>query len=69
MSPEKLRHTRIIYGILDLFGDLGGVFEFVIVIFVFFIEPFSRFDFMKQATEKMFLAEIEKEDEIRNKIG
>ena len=50
MSPEMHRHTRIIYGILELFGDLGGVFEFVMVSLVFLIEPFSKFDLNHQVS-------------------
>ena len=63
------KHTRIVYGILDLFDELGGTFEFVIQLMAFFLLPYSRFHFLKVASEKIFKAEVTQEEAIKNTLS
>ena len=41
LDPYQTVHKRQVYDILDLVGDLGGVFELLISIFSIFLRPFS----------------------------
>jgi hypothetical protein len=41
---------------LDLLGDLGGVTEVIMILFGFFVFPFSEHQFTMAAAKKLFLA-------------
>ena len=56
LKAEEVKHTRKIYGIIDLLGDLGGVTEIVMLVFGFFLFPISEHNFYLQATKRLFLA-------------
>ena len=49
-------HERVIYSVLDLLGDLGGVIEIIILAFGIFIFPISRHSFYTAALKRMFMA-------------
>ncbi len=53
-----LSHSREVYNLLDLMGDLGGVIEIFIIFFGVFIFPISEhaFTMKAKALEKLFLA-------------
>ena len=52
----KNSHTREVYNILDLIGDLGGVFDILVRFFAIFISPVAEFLFTTKAISKLFLA-------------
>ena len=45
LANTKIVHQRSAYNILDLIGDLGGVFEIILFALSVFIGPFSEFSF------------------------
>lgn len=48
-------HTRVVYTLLDLFGDFGGVLEVFYVILTFLIGPWAEHSFLKKALRKLYL--------------
>lgn len=56
LSEVKIEHTREIYNLLDVIGDLGGVIDIVILLIGFFVFPYSEHNFYLKAIQKMFLA-------------
>ena len=52
----EVGHERVIYSLLDLLGDLGGVTEIVTLIFGIFIYPISNHSYHIAAIKRMFLA-------------
>lgn len=56
-------HQRKVYDILDLIGDLGGVFEICFQVLGFFILPISYHSFIIKALKKIFLIKT-KDDEL-----
>ena len=65
-------HQRKVYDLLDLIGDLGGVFEICFQMLGFFILPVSYHSFIIKALKKIFLIKS-KDDELTgptdNKVG
>ena len=56
MDEAKESHSREVYNILALLGDLGGIFEIVMIIFGVFIFPISEHSFNLRASRMMFFA-------------
>ena len=56
IDAVKISHSREVYNILDLIGDLGGVLEVIIFVFGVFLFPISEFSFVMKALEKLYLA-------------
>ena len=56
LMNEQVKHTRAVYGLIDLLGDLGGVTEVVMIVFGFFLFPVSEHTFTIEATKKLFFA-------------
>lgn len=56
LKNEQVKHTRAVYGLIDLLGDLGGVTEVIMLVFGFFLFPVSEHNFTIQATKKLFYA-------------
>jgi len=56
LHNEKIKHTRQIYGLLDLLGDFGGVTEVIMLCFGFFLFPVSEHSFFLKATKRLFFA-------------
>ena len=42
LSEEKVSFKRKIYGILELFGDIGGLVEFVLFAFSLILSPIAQ---------------------------
>jgi hypothetical protein len=51
-----MEHSREIYNIFDLIGDLGGVLEIIVAFFGFFLFGIAEKSFVLKALEKLFLA-------------
>lgn len=49
-------HTRIISNIFDLLGELGGVLEVVVCIFLLFLYPFIRYNYFMKVFNSLYLA-------------
>ena len=46
MSIYAIEHERTVYGVLDLFGDVGGILEAVTIFLGVFLYPLSEFAFV-----------------------
>ena len=51
-----MSHSREVYNLLDLMGDLGGIIEVLIFGCSFFVTPISEHSFILKALKKLFLA-------------
>ena len=69
MFPESLKHTREVYGILGLLGDLGGVTEVIMICFGFFLYPIAEHSFTLKATSKLFMARTADDNLFSKKVG
>lgn len=49
-------HSRTVYGVIDLLGDLGGVLEVIMVFTGAIFLPLSEHHFILQAAKRMFIA-------------
>ena len=56
IAPILIEHSREVYNILDLIGDLGGVLEVFSLIFGLFVAPIAEHSFTMRAMRKLFLA-------------
>ena len=56
MSSVGRSYSRSVYGLSDLLGELGGVFELILLIFGFFLFPISEHSFILKAGQKLFYA-------------
>ena len=56
LTPETIGHTREVYNLLDLFGELGGVIEIFIISFGVVLYPISKHSFILNATKILFKA-------------
>ena len=58
MDETLIYHSRSVYGLLDLFGDIGGVLQFLQIISAFFIIPYNEsafiFRFIKYHTKQNY---------------
>ena len=45
MSIHAIEHERTVYGVLDLFGDVGGILEIFVLLFGIFVFPYSEHSF------------------------
>eukprot|EP00356_Strombidium_inclinatum_P016887 CAMPEP_0170510440 /NCGR_PEP_ID=MMETSP0208-20121228/65770_1 /TAXON_ID=197538 /ORGANISM="Strombidium inclinatum, Strain S3" /LENGTH=261 /DNA_ID=CAMNT_0010793905 /DNA_START=940 /DNA_END=1725 /DNA_ORIENTATION=+ len=59
LGNEYKLHERHIYNLLDLLGDLGGVFEVIIGAIGFFVMPFSEISFILKGLQKLYLVKTE----------
>ena len=51
-SDTELSHSRQVYTIIELFGDVGGVLEIFVLLFIFFVQPLTEFSLSIQFIEK-----------------
>ena len=56
LKDETLNHSRQVYGILDLFGDLGGVVEVILTLGALSLSSFTEHSFVIKALQKFYLA-------------
>lgn len=55
LDPMKNEIHREVYGFFELCADVGGVLEFLIVIFAIFVMPVSEFLFNLEALECLYM--------------
>ena len=56
LGDSSVTHERQVYGILDLFGDLGGVQSVMFMICGALLSPISEHSFFIKAISKLYLA-------------
>lgn len=56
LEAEDIGHTRQIYSLFDILGDLGGVTEVIMLLFGFFLYPISEHSFSLQALKRLYKA-------------
>ena len=54
LSNETFKHSRKVYSLLDLFGDLGGLLEVLMIICSNLIAPWAAFKFNFKAIQKLY---------------
>ena len=54
-TKDILKHKREVYSLLSLIGDLGGVLEIFVLLFIFIINPITDFSFKMKAIQKLYL--------------
>jgi hypothetical protein len=57
-----ITHTRSLYGIFDILGELAGVTSVISSIFIFVLCPLSELKFYQNAIMKMIKFKIKKEN-------
>ena len=55
LKEQQKSHSRQIYGILDLFGDFGGLKEVVTLVLELIVAPWAEHIFTLTAIKKLFL--------------
>ena len=57
LRGEATIHTRTVYSILDLMGDLGGISDVLMTITSFIIAPYAAHMYLLKAFEKFYSIE------------
>jgi hypothetical protein len=60
-------YERKVYNLLDLLGDLGGVLEFILILFSIFLSPISEFSYYLKLAKKLFFARIKSSDTLQQR--
>ena len=60
MSNQIVKHSRSVYGLLDLFGDFGGFMEVLLLTASLFISPIASHSFLIKAIQKLFVVRSRK---------
>lgn len=72
-SPAAVLHLREVFTVIDLVGDIGGVFPILVYLFSWFLTPYSYFRFVLKWAQKLYLAksptEVFKVKQLKNKLG
>lgn len=61
LQAQTITHERKIYGIFDMLGDIGGVTEFLIIMFGILLLPLAEHFFILDATKQVFMAKTRDE--------
>jgi hypothetical protein len=56
LSSKQIEHSREVYNLLDLLGDLGGVLNALSSALGIIVFPISYHSFVMKGLEKLFLA-------------
>lgn len=56
LAVDVTWHTREVYNLFDLLGDLGGVSQVIAITIGFIFLPLAEHNFILDATSKLFLA-------------
>ena len=66
LSSDRVKHSRKIYGLLDLFGDVGGLLDFLTLFIAIISGPWAEFKFLTKAIEKMYFVKTKRSDLFRS---
>ena len=56
LSEETHTNKRVIFGVFDLLGKLGGITHVMMLLFGFFLFSISEHSFILKASKKLFIA-------------
>ena len=56
LSNVMMGHEREVESLIQLMGDIGGLIEFLFVIFLAILSPIAEFDFYLKAIKKLYYA-------------
>ena len=65
MASDVTQHSRKTYGLLDVFGDFGGLNEVVTTIFFVILAPWVQFNFNVKALQKLYNVKTKKHSKFR----
>lgn len=54
LSEKQIVHTRRSYSVLDMFGELGGVKEVLVIIITVSLSSWAEFRFNLKAIQRLF---------------
>ena len=60
LDKYTISYERSVYGILDLIGELGGVYELFFISLGWFLNPWSNVTFYLKAVEKLYYVRTKK---------
>jgi hypothetical protein len=67
MGSLKINHTRHIYNLVDLVGDLAGVFDLFIAILAFLMIPLAKHSFILDNLHDNYKVEKQQKSIVDNK--
>ena len=56
LASQGIEHSRVKYDLLACFGDVGGLYAFILPLFAFFLNPMSEHSFFLTAASELFYA-------------
>ena len=59
---ENYQYYREVYSLVDCLGDLGGLFEIIVVFVAAFYKPFSYHSYILNVIKKLFVAKTKQTD-------
>ena len=59
LSEETITHSRVVYSVLDLFGDFGGLLEVITIMAAVFVTPIAEFNMLVVYAQTLFRARSE----------
>lgn len=65
MHDQMNIYSRTIYGLLDVFGDFGGLLEVVMGVLALIISPWVEFQFNVKAIQKLYSVRTQKNSTFR----
>ena len=60
VNSAKQMSVRQTYGLLDYFGDIGGLIDFLFYLATFILQPFSQFIYSHHILTKLFRTKSER---------
>ena len=68
MECLNFSHFRHSYDLIDVFSDIGGILEVIVLIFGFLVYPISKYSFYLENIQKSFLVECNDKSIFKKKI-
>ena len=60
LNVYGIEHSRTKYDLLAVFGDVGGIYAFILPLLAFFLNPISEHSFTLTAASELFYAKHSK---------
>ena len=67
MTENTLKHERVVYGLLDVLGDFGGVQGILYILILLSMAPIAAHSFYLKAISKLYLAKTKESTLFENK--